>query len=262
MVRVGIVGFGFIGSSLYRAISGGECKGLETAFVWNRSSDKLTHVPQDDVLDDLEDFAQTRPDIIVESAHPAVSRVHGEAFLVKCDYMPLSVTALADDDLRRTLVATAERNGHHLVVPQGALVGTDALLAWRHMWRDVTITFRKHPDNIDLAAVKRVAKDIVSETVIFDGPVREIAPLFPRNVNTMVTCALATVGLDRCRGRMIADPALDHAVAEVEAWGTDGSYLTTVKRQPMLGVSGTEMFASTLRSVLKATGTGPTLDFL
>ena len=59
-----------------------------------------------------------------------------------------------------------------------------------------------------------------------------IAPLFPRNVNTMVTCALATVGVDRCRGRMIADPALDHAVAEVEAWGTDGSYITTVKRQP------------------------------
>ena len=92
---------------------------------------------------------------------------------------------------------------------------------------------------------------------MFDGPVREIAPLFPRNVNTMVTCALATVGLDRCRGRMIADPALDHAVAEVEAWGKDGSYLTTVKRQPTVGVSGTEMFASTLRSVLKATGAGP-----
>jgi aspartate dehydrogenase len=78
----------------------------------------------------------------------------------------------------------------------------------------------------------------------------------------MVTCALATVGLDKCRGRMIADPALDCAVAEVEAWGKDGSYLTTVKRQPMVGVSGTEMFASTLRSVLKATGTGPTVDFL
>ena len=72
----------------------------------------------------------------------------------------------------------------------------------------------------------------------------------------------ATVGIDRCRGRMIADPALDHAVVEVEAWGTDGSYLTTVKRQPMVGVSGTEMFQSTLRSVLKATGTVPTMDFL
>jgi aspartate dehydrogenase len=262
MSRVGIVGFGFIGASLYRAISRGECKGLEIAFVWNRSRDKLATHPEDCILDDLESFERTRPDIIVESAHPDVSRAYGKAFLEKCDYMPLSVTALADDELRRALVAAAERNGHHLIIPQGALVGTDALLAWRHMWRDVTITFRKHPGNIDLGAVKRSAKDIKCETVIFDGSVRDIAPLFPRNVNTMVTCALATVGLDRCRGRMIADPALDHAVAEVEAWGTDGSYLTTVKRQPMLGVSGTEMFASTLRSVLKATGSGPSMDFL
>jgi aspartate dehydrogenase len=262
MSRVGLVGFGFIGAGLYRAISSGECKGLELAFVWNRSPNKVAAVPKGQVLDDLNDFARMRPDIIVESAHPDISRGHGEAFLKRCNYMPLSVTALAEDALRDRLTATAASHGHHLVIPQGALVGTDALLAWRHMWRDVTITFRKHPDNIDLRAVKRRAEDIVYETVIFDGPVREIAPLFPRNVNTMVTCALATVGLDRCRGRMIADPALDHAVAEVEAWGNDGSYMTTVKRQPMIGVSGTEMFQSTLRSVLKATGTGPTMDFL
>ena len=107
----------------------------------------------------------------------------------------------------------------------------------------------------------RAADSITAETVFFDGPVRDIAPLFPRNVNTMVTCALATVGIDRCRGRMVADPALDHAVAEVEAWGTTAPISTTVKRQPMVGVSGTEMFESTLRSVLKATGTGHAVDF-
>jgi predicted dinucleotide-utilizing enzyme len=262
MVRVGLVGFGFIGAGLYRTIRAGDTRGLEVAFVWNRSRDKLAGVAPDLVLDDLARFATRKPDLIVEASHPDISRAHGETFLAQADYMPLSVTALADDALRERLVAAAGRSGRHLILPQGALVGTDALLAWRHMWRDVTITFRKHPDNIDLAAVQRRAEDIKAETVIFDGPVRAIAPLFPRNVNTMVTCALATVGIDRCRGRMIADPSLDHAVAEVEAWGTDGSYLTTVKRQPMVGVSGTEMFQSTLRSVLKATGTGPTMDFL
>jgi len=125
-----------------------------------------------------------------------------------------------------------------------------------------TITFRKHPNNIDLSVVHRRAEDIHTDTVVFDGTVREIAPLFPRNVNTMVTCALATVGIDRCRGRMIADPALHHAAAEVEAWGKDGSHLMTVKQQPMVGVSGTEMLASALRSLQKATDTGPTVDFL
>ena len=78
----------------------------------------------------------------------------------------------------------------------------------------------------------------------------------------VVTCALATIGLDRCRARLVADPSLDHAVAEVEAFGTDGSYLQTIKRQPAIGVTGTEMFASTLRSVQKATANLNTLDFV
>jgi aspartate dehydrogenase len=262
MIRIGLIGFGFIGVGLYRAITQREVEGLEVAFVWNRSADKLAGLPTQLVLADLASFADTGPDLIIETAHPDLTRAHGEAVLARCDYMPFSVTALADDGLRHRLMATASAHGHRLLLPQGALVGTDALLGWRHMWRDVTITFRKHPNNIDLSVVNRRAEDLRTETVVFDGPVREIAPLFPRNVNTMVTCALATVGLDRCRGRMIADPALDHAVAEVEAWGTDGSHMKTVKQQPMVGVSGTEMLASALRSLQKATGTGPTMDFL
>ncbi|HEX3759839.1 MAG TPA: aspartate dehydrogenase domain-containing protein [Kofleriaceae bacterium] len=261
-VRVGLIGFGFIGKGVYRAIVERELGGLEVAFVWNRSADKLAGVPAERVVADLASFARTAPDLILESAHPDITRAHGEALVACCDYMPFSVTALADSALHQRVMAAATAHGHRLVLPQGALVGTDALLGWRHMWRDVTITFRKHPGNIDLTAVNLRADEIRGETVVFDGPVRDIAPLFPRNVNTMVTCALATIGVDRCRGRMIADPALDHAVAEVEAWGKDGSHLQIVKHQPMVGVSGTEMLASALRSLQKATGTGPALDFL
>jgi aspartate dehydrogenase len=67
---------------------------------------------------------------------------------------------------------------------------------------------------------------------------------------------------DRCRARLVADPRLEHAVAEVEAFGEDGSYLSTVKRQPAVGVSGTEMVASTLRSVMKATSMLDSMDFV
>jgi aspartate dehydrogenase len=176
--------------------------------------------------------------------------------------MPLSVTALADDAVREALLATAAAHGHRLLLPQGALIGADALFQWRHMWRDVTITFRKHPSNLDFASSGREAREIDAETVLYDGPVRGIAHLYPRNVNTMVTCALATIGLDRCRARLVADPKLDHAVAEVEAWGQDGSYLATMKRQPAVGVSGTEMIQSALRSVLKATGCLDSIDFV
>ena len=127
MSRVGLVGFGFIGAGLYRAISSGECKGLDVAFVWNRSREKLSGPPGDVVLNDLMNLSATKPDIVVESAHPDISREHGEQFLANSDYMPFSVTALADDELRERLITAAKKSDHHMVIPQGALVGTDAL---------------------------------------------------------------------------------------------------------------------------------------
>jgi predicted dinucleotide-utilizing enzyme len=261
MRRIGLIGFGFVGAGLYQALRDG-AQGLEVAFVHNRSAGRLGEVPPPLVLDDLRGFARFAPDMIVECAHPAITVAHGAAFLERADYMPLSVTALADDGLREKLLAAAERHGRRLLIPRGALVGTDSLLSWRHMWRDVTITFRKHPRSIDFALTEWKPEQITAETVIYDGPVRGIAKLFPRNVNTMVTCALATIGLDRTRGRMIADPSLQYASAEVEAWGTDGSYMSTTKRQPMVGVSGTEMMQSTLRSLFKAAGVRQVLDFV
>jgi len=125
MVRVGLIGFGFIGVGLYRAITGHEFDGLEVAFVWNRSADKLAGVPAPLVLADIANFADAAPDLIIESAHPDITRAHGEAFLAQCDYMPFSVTALADDALRARLTTTAENSGHQLIIPRRPLSAFD-----------------------------------------------------------------------------------------------------------------------------------------
>jgi len=256
MKRIGLIGFGFIGAQVYERVCSTPALGLEIAFVHNRSPDRLAGVAPGLILEDVSRFAERRADLVVEMAHPRYTRDHGEAFLAQADYLPLSVTALADDDLRSRLVAQAARSGHRLYIPHGALIGTDNLLEGRDAWESVTITFVKGPASIDFSESGIDPATITSETVVYDGPVRGIASLFPRNVNTMVTCALATVGLDRCRARLVAVPGQAVGIADIQAVGRDGSRLVMRKEQPMAGVSGTEMFESQFASILRAAGGG------
>ena len=91
------------------------------------------------------------------------------------------------------------------------------------MWERVEIAFYKAPENIDFSESGFDPQTITGETVVYDGPVRGIAKLYPRNVNTMVTCARATMGLDRTQARLIAVPGQKVAIADIRAIGKDGS---------------------------------------
>lgn len=260
--RVGLIGFGHIGSRVYERVRKQPGLGLEIAFVHNRSATRLKGVDPAHVLTDLSALASRKPDLVVEMAHPSYTREHGERILAHADYLPLSVTALADDDLMARLTARAKASGTRLLIPHGALIGTENLLEWRHMWASVEIAFYKAPENIDFSESGFDPKSIRGETVVYDGPVRGIAKLFPRNVNTMVTCALATLGLDATRARLIAVPGQKVAIADIHATGKDGSTLHMRKEQPAIGVSGTEMFESQFRSILRAGSAGATLEFV
>ncbi len=261
-MRIGIIGFGFIGKHLYKRLMEGGEPGHSVAFVWNRTPGRMGNVPLGLILRDLGECAQKRPDLIVEVAHPAVTRQHGEAFLQIADYLVTSVTALADDALRGRLADTARANRRRLLVPHGALVGLDTLHEQRERWAQVTITFRKHPRNLDFSESGIDPAAVKGPTILYDGPARGIAPLFPRNINTMITCAIATVGLDRCRAVLIADPSADKAFAEVEALGQDGSRMATFNEQPAVGVSGRDLLESILGSLRAAAGGRPGLAFV
>lgn len=260
--RIGVIGYGYIGRYLCQQIQENPEWGLELAFVWNRDTSKLSDLRPGLALDDLAQLGSRWPDLVVECAHPDISRQYGETILRTADYLPLSVNAMADAELEARLVAAAKTHEKRIFIPHGALIGLDNLVEVRDMWQEVTITFRKHPNNIDFSESGIDGSNISEPTIVYDGPVRGIAQKFPRNVNTMTTCALATVGLDRCRAVLEADPALEVAIAEVHAVGKDGSIHESRKVQPVVGVSGTEMLAAQVGSVLRAAGvTLPGINF-
>jgi aspartate dehydrogenase len=253
-MRIGLIGFGFIGAELYRRIAAEPGPG-QVVFIHNRTPSRLAAIPPELVLDDLAGAADFDPDLIVEAAGPDVTRRHGAAFLAVADYLPLSLTALADDALYDRLRDTAAQSGRSVLIAHGALVGLDSLIEWRAMWDDVTITFRKPPASLGQGAPH-------PERLLFDGSVRDAAARYPHNVNAIVACALATIGLDRCRARLIADPAIHHLELAVEARGRDGSQLSIHRRQPAVGVSGSEMAAAAHRSILRAGGLSRPVEFL
>jgi len=253
VIRVGLLGYGLVGRALRQRLS--TSAHFSVAFVHTRSPQLAADLePSLRVGDEELPGRLGEVDLVVEAAHPVLTARFGVQILAVADYLTRSTSGLVDDELRARLVVAGASSGRRLLLPHGALVGLESLIAGRDQWRDVRITFVKNPAHIEPSDGTRLPDD--REIVVYDGSVRGIGALFPRNVNSMVTLALATVGLDRCRARLIARPGIDRARLELDAVGHDGSELSIRKVQPMAGVSGSEMVASTWASVLAATGRG------
>ncbi len=253
--RIGLIGLGYVGRYVYEQISSRPELRLEVAFVHDLVAERLAGLPAELVLSDITLFASRRPDLVVEMAHPAVTRQFGELFLRETDYMPLSMTAFADQGLQDRLLDTARRSDTCLFVPHGAVVGLESIFEGRELWEEVTMVMKKNPRNLDFSSAPQCKPaDITTPTVLYDGATRGVCPLFPRNVNSHATVALAGIGFDRTRSVLVADPSLDVSVIELTARGK-GIAMRIERSNPLKGVSGVFTLHSTLAAVCRAKGT-------
>lgn len=281
-VRVGIVGFGHLGQFLWERIASDPSvnQKLEVGFIWNRTTDKVTGyagptpVPADLVLEKLEDVSKFSVDLIAEVSHPDIAKQYAFNFLAQADLFIGSPTALADRDFERDL-REASTNSHGVYIPSGALWGADDIqkMADLQTLRGLTVTMKKHPSSLKvLAPLDEKVKNHVSgqENIIYEGPVRELCPLAPNNVNTMACAALAgyTLGFDNTTARLIADDRLSAHVIVIEAVGPEtpgyGSFIVKTERTnpaPPGAVTGQQTFLSFLASLLRAHGRGGGFHF-
>lgn len=268
MVRVGVVGYGALGQYLVQQVQ--EREELSLAWVWNRTS-LAGRLPEDLVLEHLEDCGRGEPQVIVEVAHPDITRQYGASFLKVADFMMGSPTALADADLEASLRSAASLHG--LYVPQGALWGGEDIrrMAERGSLRGLTVTMTFPPASFKLRGELAAKNAAVTDTAVelYHGPVRALCPLAPNNVNTMAAAAVAATGLgfDGTMGRLVADPGgEDWHTVQVDVEGPEGPggnrfAVRTVRSNPANpgAVTGSATYASFLSSLLRVGGKGPGL---
>jgi aspartate dehydrogenase len=266
--RVGIIGYGALGRHLAAALLHGPASAThELAFVYNRRPEALADLPEALRLHDLRQAERRQPDLIVEVAHPSITWEHGPTFLRFGDYLVGSPTALARPGVEDALRRAASTHG--LYVPRGALPGLEEVLGLvaRGQLAQAHITMRKHPASLKLDPEPDPPLHLTtSERVLHDGPLRPLCERAPNNVNTMAVLALASgLGFDRLRATLIADPALQHHITEVDLWGPETGgprFRLELRRSSPAGagaVTSSATFGSFLDSLLGARGRGPGL---
>jgi aspartate dehydrogenase len=188
------------------------------------------------VRTDLAGFLADAPELVVECAGHTAVRQYGPAVLEGGrDLVVISIGALAEDALRERLEAAARAGGARLVLPPGAVGGIDALAAARLSGlEEVVYTGRKPPRAWrGTPAEQLLDLDALTEPVAFyEGTAREAARDYPQNANVAATVALAGLGFDATRVRLVADPGIARNLHEVAVRSACADFTIRLEGRP------------------------------
>lgn len=263
-MRIGIVGCGFIGTTIASALElMDEVVSINLLDVNYDSTLKLCSslkkarpFPPDDVKGLIE-----ASDLVVEAAsQQAVKEVLPGALGMGKDVMVLSVGALVDETLWGDMRAKAKERGVRIFVPSGAIAGVDGIgSASIAEIESITLTVTKPPEGLSMdPSLHERAKDLKNITepvVLFEGPAREAVSKFPKNVNVAAAISLAGIGFDRTVVRVVVDPSVSRNQHRVEVKGRFGAMSVLMQNLPSTTNPRTSYLAplsaiSTIRKVL------------
>jgi aspartate dehydrogenase len=226
-VKLGLIGHGAIARDVVAALDAGGLPGVEIPAVLVRRERALAS-GQREITNDAKRFLRHRFDAVLECAGHDAVRAHAVSVLAcGADLLVTAVGAFADEALFERVRKAAETAGRRLILPSAGIGALDILSAAAVGGLDeVTVTVRKDAASWrgTVAAESYDLDRLAGPVVLYDGPVREGARLYPQNVNIAAAVALAGIGLDRTRLVILADPAIASHQVEIGARGTFGSF--------------------------------------
>jgi aspartate dehydrogenase len=238
-LRVAIGGFGAIGKVVAQRLDQG-IDGLTLTVVAARDRARATAamghfarpvpvVPLARLWEHADIVVECAPaSVLRELAEPALS--HGRTIIV------LSCGALLDN---LDLVDLARRHNGRILVPTGALLGLDAVIAAAEGGiGSVTMITRKPPRGL-LGAPYLEANGIditglIEPKRVFAGTAREAARGFPANVNVAAALALAGIGPDQTMVEIWADPSVTRNIHRIEVEAEAARFSMQIENVPSL----------------------------
>ncbi|ARE83287.1 L-aspartate dehydrogenase [Roseovarius mucosus] len=232
-MRLVLVGWGAIGSEVARLLKA-RAAPVDLVGVAVRDTARDIGVP---LIDDPAALAALRPDLVVEAAGRAAVMPWGLASLsAGADFVAASTSAFADEGTLEALLDVARRNRRQVLIPPGALGGIDALAAAARLpLASVVHEIVKPAPAWRGTEAERLCdlSGLTAQHCFFDGTAREAARRFPQNANVALITALAGLGPDQTRLRLIADPDATGNRHRVTAQGDFGRMEIVLDNLPL-----------------------------
>jgi aspartate dehydrogenase len=236
-IRVAIGGLGAIGRMLARKLSAGmPGLTLACAAAGDRAKAKA--------FLDAEGIACPIVPLSEFPAHADIAVECAPAAIIEDICRPMldagkSVIVLSCGALlpRPELLDLARAKGGRIIVPTGALLGLDAVVAAAEgEIASVRMTTRKPPGGLKGAPYLErngISVDGLTEAKrVFSGSAREAAAGFPANVNVAAALSLAGIGPDRTQIDIWADPAVTRNCHDIEVEADSARFRMSIENVP------------------------------
>jgi aspartate dehydrogenase len=193
-------------------------------------------------------------DIVVECAPAAIlGDVIGPFLRARKKAIVLSVGAIL---FRPDLIELARQSGGTILVPTGALIGLDAVVAAAEgQIHSVRMVTRKPPNGLSGAPYlieHGISMEGLTEPLkVFTGNAKEAAKGFPANLNVVVALALAGIGPDRTMLEIWADPTVVRNTHTITVDSDSAKFTMTMENIPSENPKTGRIVAQSVTALLR-----------
>ncbi len=232
-LRIGILGCGAIGSRIAKSIYDELKECCQLTGFYDCAPEKMTALANVLKKNNLKKNSLKQLiascDLMVEAVNAARTDefIH-EALLAGRHVLAMSVGKLLNNN---KLFTTASKNRCQILVPSGAIAGIDAVKAACLVKVNKIILRTRKPingfaQNEYLQKKKINLLSLKTETILFDGTVKDAVRYFPQNINVAATLAIASAMPQKIRVRIITSPEFKINSHEIEITGASGRIVT------------------------------------